>query len=65
MHTVQMFPAIARSHMAKKAQLLGIWLHAMLDTDKRNACFCLTNVSRLTSHCLQMVSKHTADAASA
>ncbi len=39
-----MFPAIASSHMAKKAQLLGIWLRALLDTEKRETCACLTMV---------------------
>jgi len=44
---VQAFPAIAKSHMAKKAQLLGIWLKAMLDFKERESCFLLTNVSLL------------------
>ena len=44
-----MFPAIASSHMAKKAQLLGIWLRALLDTEKRETCACLTMVCRLGS----------------
>ncbi len=42
---VQAFPAIAKSHMAKKAQLLAIWLRAMLDFKERESCFLLTNVS--------------------
>ena len=42
---MQAFPAIARSHMAKKAQLLGIWLRAMLDFRERESCFLLTDVS--------------------
>ena len=46
---LQMFPAIASSHMAKKAQLLGIWLRALLDTEKRETCACLTMVWRLGS----------------
>ena len=43
-NVVQAFPAIARSHMAKKAQLLGIWLRAMLDFRERESCFLLTDV---------------------
>ena len=35
---------IASSHMAKKAQLLGIWLRALLDAEKRETCACLTVV---------------------
>ena len=40
----QAYPAIARSHMAKKAQLLGIWLRALLDFRERESCFLLTDV---------------------
>ena len=39
-----MFPAIVRGHLARKAQLLGIWLRAMLDTRERESCFLLTDV---------------------
>ena len=51
---LQMFPAIASSHMAKKAQLLGIWLRALLDTEKRETSACLTVVWRLGS-CIAIV----------
>ena len=33
--------------MAKKAQLLGIWLRAMLDFRERESCFLLTDVRSL------------------
>jgi hypothetical protein len=48
---LQMFPAIIRGHLARKAQLLGIWLRAMLDTRERESCFLLTDVRAQPHSC--------------
>ncbi len=47
---LQMFPAIVRGQLARKAQLLALWLRAMLDTRERESCFLLTDV-RARPHC--------------